>query len=90
MPLSIRLDPALETRVESESRRLGITKSDVIKDALERVLGTKTPRSLLDQVRSATAMHHPEASTATGAGLKARLRSKAKRSKANLGAKRTA
>ena len=85
MPLSIRLDPALQARVESESRRLGITQSDGIKDALERVLGTKTPRNLLDQVRGAGAMHRPEASTATGAGLKARLRSRA-----NPGAKRSA
>jgi predicted DNA-binding protein len=48
MPLSIRLDPALEARVEAESRRRGVTKSDVIKDALERVLSLKTPRTLLD------------------------------------------
>jgi len=76
MPLSIRLDPALEARVAAESRRLGVTKSEVIKDALERVLGLKSPRSLLDQVRSRTPMHRPEASAATGAGFKAKLRAK--------------
>ena len=76
MPMSIRLDPALEARVEAESRRLGISKSEVIKDALERTLGLKSPRSLLDQVRSRTPMHRPGASSATGAGLKAKLRAK--------------
>jgi predicted DNA-binding protein len=35
MAMSVRLDPTLETRVEQESRRLGITKSDFVKDALE-------------------------------------------------------
>ena len=76
MPLSIRLDPALEARVKAESRRRGVSKSDVIKDALERVLSLKTPRTLLDQVRTRAPMHRPGASTATGAGLKAKLRAK--------------
>lgn len=76
MPMSIRLDPALEARVEAESRRLGVSKSEVIKDALERTLGLKSPRSLLDQVRSGTLMHRPDASSTTGAGLKAKLRAK--------------
>ena len=35
MAMSVRLDPTLETRVEQESRRLGITKSEFVKDALE-------------------------------------------------------
>jgi hypothetical protein len=76
MPLSIRLDPLLEARLGEESRRRGVTKSEVVKDALERVLGLKSPRSLLDQVRSGTPMHRPDASTATGAKLKAKLRAK--------------
>jgi|GEM_PF-1649374 hypothetical protein len=38
MAISVRLDPWLETRLEAEARRRGVTKSDVIKDALERVL----------------------------------------------------
>ena len=45
MALSVRLDPTLETRVAQESRRLGITKSEFVKDALERVLGLKNPRT---------------------------------------------
>ena len=35
MALSVRLDPALEARVDEESKRLGISKSELVKDALE-------------------------------------------------------
>ncbi len=74
--LSVRLEPALEALVAEESRRRGVTKSEVVKDALERVLGLKNPRELLDQVRTGKAMGRPAASTATGAGMKAKLRAK--------------
>ncbi len=76
MTLSVRLDPELNARVAAESRRRGVTKSEVVKDALERVLGLKNPLQLLDQVRSRKPMRKPAASTATGAGLKAKLRAK--------------
>ena len=76
MMLSVRLDPALEARVSAESRRRGVTKSEVVKDALERVLGLKNPRELLEQVRSGKPMRRPGASASTGAGLKAKLRAK--------------
>lgn len=76
MSLSVRLDPELDARVAAESRRRGVTKSEVVKDALERVLGLKNPLQLLDQVRSAKPMRRPNAATATGAGLKAKLRAK--------------
>jgi predicted DNA-binding protein len=76
MALSVRLDPTLEARVEEESRRLGISKSDLVKDALEHRLGLKNPYDLLRQVRSGTPMGRPSASTRTGAGLKAKLRAK--------------
>ena len=76
MTLSVRLDPLLEARVEEESRRRGVSKSEVVKDALERVLGLKNPRVLLDQVYSGTPMHRPDASVNTGAGFKAKLRAK--------------
>lgn len=76
MTLSVRLDPELDARVAAESRRRGVTKSEVVKDALERVLGLKNPLQLLDQVRSSKPMKRPKASTATGAGLKAKLRAK--------------
>jgi Arc/MetJ-type ribon-helix-helix transcriptional regulator len=50
MALSVRLDPVLESRIEQEARRRGITKSDVVKDALERVLGMKNPSDLYRQI----------------------------------------
>ena len=76
MTLSVRLDPSLEARVIAESRRRGVTKSEVVKDALERVFGLKNPYHLLEQVRSGKPMGRPLASTATGAGVKAKLRAK--------------
>ena len=76
MTLSVRLDPELDARVAAESRRRGVTKSEVVKDALERVLGLKNPLELLDKVRSGKPSKRPGASTATGAGFKAKLRAK--------------
>jgi hypothetical protein len=76
MVLSVRLDPVLEARVEEESKRLGISKSDLVKDALELRLGLKNPYDLLRRVRSGTPTGNAIASEATGAGLKAKLRAK--------------
>ena len=76
MMLSVRLDPALDARVSEESRLRGVTKSEVVKDALERVLGLKNPYELLEQVRGGKLMRKPAASTATGAALKVKLRAK--------------
>lgn len=47
MAISVRLEPALEARVEAEARRLEITKSQFVKDALERTLGLKNPAEIL-------------------------------------------
>jgi hypothetical protein len=76
MIISVRLDPSLEIRVARESRRLGITKSDFVKDALERVLGLKNPADLLGVVRSGKAMGNPQASRNVSARMKAQLRAK--------------
>ena len=76
MTLSVRLDPVLSARLEEETKRLGISKSDLVKDALELRLGLKNPYDLLRQVRSGLPMGNPTASEATGAGLKALLRAK--------------
>jgi RHH-type rel operon transcriptional repressor/antitoxin RelB len=76
MALSVRLEPALEARVVQEARRLGITKSEFVKDALERVLGLKDPCALLRQVRSNAPMGRADASEATGRQLQAKLRAK--------------
>jgi predicted DNA-binding protein len=76
MALSVRLDPVLAARVEEESKRLGISKSDLVKDALELRLGLKNPYDLLRRIRSGEPMGNPAASERTGAGLKAKLRAK--------------
>lgn len=80
MALSVRLDPLLETRLEQEARRLGVTKSEFVKDALERVLGAKNPYQLLQQVRHAPDYEVREpggtASENTGEKVKALLRAK--------------
>lgn len=76
MALSVRLDPVLEARVEQEAKRLGISKSDLVKDALEMRLGLKNPYDLLRQIRTGAPMGRPAASEETGAGLRARLRAK--------------
>jgi predicted DNA-binding protein len=76
MTMSVRLDPALEIRVEQESRRLGITKSEFVKDALARVLGLTNPADLLSAVRSGKPMGNREASRNVSARMKAKLRAK--------------
>lgn len=76
MPISVRLDPALEARLDQEVRRLGVTKSDFVKDAFERVLELKSPADLLQQVRSGTPMGDTDASESVSAKVKAKLRAK--------------
>jgi hypothetical protein len=76
MTLTVRLDPALETKVDQEARRLGVTKSAFVKDALERVLGLKNPAALLKSVRGRKPMGNPGASENVSARLKAKLREK--------------
>jgi predicted DNA-binding protein len=76
MALSVRLDPALEARVEQEAKRLGVTKSELVKDALERMLGEKNPAALLKAVRSGTPMGIPHASESVSARMRAKLRAK--------------
>ena len=76
MAVSVRLDPILEAKLTQQATLLGITKSDFIKDAIERVLGIKNPATLLKQVRSAGKMGRPHASATVSATMKARLRAK--------------
>jgi RHH-type rel operon transcriptional repressor/antitoxin RelB len=76
MALSVRLDPIIEKRIEQESRRLGITKSEFVKDALERVLGYKDPVALLDEICSFTPIGDPNASERGSEKIKAKLRAK--------------
>jgi len=76
MTLSVRLDPILEAKMEEETKRLGISKSDLVKDALELRLGLKNPYDILRQVRSGTPMGKPFASESSSTELKAKLRAK--------------
>jgi len=74
MTMSVRLDPALEARVDQEAKRLGITKSEFVKDAIERALGLKNPSDLLDLISSGAAMGNPGASENVSDRVKAKLR----------------
>lgn len=76
MALLVRLGPVLEAWVDQEAKRLGVTNSQFVKDALERALGFRNPYALLRQVRSEAAMGRPDASRATGKQLRGRLRGK--------------
>ena len=76
MTMSVRLPPLLETRLEQEARRLGLTKSEFVIDAVERMLGFKNPAKLLRTVRKSAAMGDRNASSQVSARMKAKLRAK--------------
>ena len=76
MALSVRLEPAIEARIEEEAHRLGITKSEFVKDAIERVLGLKSPAELLRQVRSSTPLGIDDASEQVSSKVRKKLREK--------------
>lgn len=62
MAISVNLDPGLEALLEQEAQLLGVSKSEFIKDALERTLGLKNPADLLRQVRSGAVNNDPDSS----------------------------
>ena len=74
MTLSVRLEPELEAMLAAEARRRGTTKSEVVKDAVERLLGRRNPAELLREVRSGEPMGDPDASENVSAKMKAKLR----------------
>ena len=76
MALSVRLEPAIEARIEEEAHRLGISKSEFVKDAIERVLGLKSPAELLQQVRSNTPLGTSNASEQVSRRVRKKLREK--------------
>ena len=76
MTLSVRLEPDLEARIEQEAKRLGISKSDFVKDALERTLGIKNPAELLDKVRTGTPGNDPALSENASTKIKQNSRAK--------------
>ncbi len=76
MAVSVRLDPVIEAKLTQQANLLGITKSDFIKDAIERVLGMKDPAELLRKVRSGAALGRSDASANVSKLMKAKLRAK--------------
>jgi predicted DNA-binding protein len=74
MAISVRLEPELEAMLLAEARRRGTTKSEVVKDAVERLLGRRNPAELLEQVRSRTPVGDTAASENVSAKMKAKLR----------------
>jgi len=76
MAVSVRLDPVVEARLTQQANLLGVTKSDFIKDALERVLGMKDPAALLRDVRSGGKLGRKDASANVSRLMKAKLRAK--------------
>jgi predicted DNA-binding protein len=74
MAVSVRLDPVLEAKLTQQARLLGVTKSDFIKDALERVLGLQDPAALLREVRSGGRLGRRDASAKVSQLMKTRLR----------------
>ena len=76
MAVSVRLDPVIEAKLTQQARLLGVTKSDFIKDAIERVLGVKNPATLLHEVRSGGKLGRRDASVNVSRLMKAKLRAK--------------
>jgi RHH-type rel operon transcriptional repressor/antitoxin RelB len=76
MTLTVKLDQGLEAMVDQEAKRLGVTKSEFVKDAIERVLGLKSPAALLKAVRSRKPMGVPQASENVPMRMRAKLRAK--------------
>lgn len=76
MALSVRLEPDLEALVEQEARRLGISKSEFVKDALERTLGIKNPAELLAKVRTGIPSGNPDLSESVSDSVRRKLRAK--------------
>lgn len=74
MAVSVRLAPLVEAKLAQQANLLGITKSDFIKDALERVLGMKDPAGLLREVRSGKKLGRRDASVNVSALVKTKLR----------------
>ena len=52
MAISVRMDPLLEQALTLASKRLGITKSQYIIDAVERALGRKNPFELMQRLQA--------------------------------------
>jgi len=74
MEITVTLDHALVALMDAEARRLGISRSALVRDSIERRLGMKNPAELLHAVRSDTPMGNPAASENSAARMRAKLR----------------
>jgi len=72
----MRIDAELEARIDQEARRLGVSKSEFVKDALERTLGYKNPADLLARVRSGVGTEDPDLSAGVSTRVKDKLNEK--------------
>lgn len=52
MVTSVRMEPLLEKELEVAAKKLGITKSQFIIDAVERALGRKNPFELMMKIKA--------------------------------------
>ena len=74
MSISVRLDPVTEAKLTQQANLLGITKSDFIKNAIERALGIRNPATLLRKVRSSGKLGRRDASANVSRLMKTKLR----------------
>lgn len=63
MTVSVRMDPILVKELEAAAKRLGVTKSQFIIDAVQRALGRKDAYKLLLEVKA----KYPQEGRAAGA-----------------------
>ena len=52
MAVSVRMDPLLEKELDLAAKRMGITKSQFVIDAVERALGRKNPYDLMVAIKA--------------------------------------
>lgn len=65
MAVSVRMDPLLERELELAAKRLGVTKSQFITDAVMRALGRKSPFELMQQAKAELAQDPDAQATAS-------------------------
>jgi hypothetical protein len=71
MPVSVRLEPALELKLEQASRKLKINKSEVIKRSLESYLAQIDPSP--DSYRLGKALFGADTTTGTNVSSRYKL-----------------
>lgn len=87
MAVSVRMDPLLERELELAAKRLGVTKSQFITDAVVRALGRKSPHELMLQAKAEIAQDPSAHALAQAFAEEARAPYETERSRAALIAK---